>query len=79
MNCGVARDDTAADELWPILEQFYLDLTDRPPWSSANWATPSKPSETPWLVSILVAPPDVFAQAKWLSDVERCLAWAWLA
>lgn len=78
INCGVAPTDAAADELWPILERFYLDLTDRPPWCSADWAPPSKPEKTPWLVSILVAPPDVVACATWLGDFERAMAWAWL-
>ena len=78
MNCGVAPTDAAADALWPILERFYLDLTDRPPWSTANWAPPSRPEKTPWLVSVLVAPPDVFGRAKWLGDFERVMAWAWL-
>jgi hypothetical protein len=77
--CGVAGDDVAADEMWPILERFYLDLTDQAPHRNADWQSPQRPASTPWCAVVMVTiDPSIFATADWLDDFERCLAWTWL-
>ncbi len=74
--CAVAGDESAAAELWPVLESFYLDLTDGAPYRAIDWQPPTQPESTPWLAVVLVSLTDV--SADWLGDFERCLAWAWL-
>ena len=43
VTCGVARDDAGADELWPVIERLYLDITDRAPFNAADWESPQRP------------------------------------
>ena len=74
--CAVAGDKSAAAELWPILESFYLDLTDRAPHRGIDWESPKQPETTPWLAVVLVSLTK--SDVDSLRDFERCLAWAWL-
>ena len=74
--CCVAGDETATGEMWPILESFYLDLTDRAPHSAAGWQAPTQPESTPWLAVVLVSLTK--SDVDSLRDFERCLAWTWL-
>ena len=74
--CCVAGNEVAAAEMWPVLESFYLDLTDRVPHSAAGWQAPKQPGSTPWLAIVLVSLTK--SDVDSLRDFERCLAWAWL-
>jgi hypothetical protein len=76
--CGVAGDDVAADVLWPILECLYLELADQARRSAANLQPPIPPASTPWCAVAVVGPAAIHTAADWLSEFERCLAWAWL-
>jgi hypothetical protein len=38
---GVAHDDGAADDLWSVLERFYLGITDRSPHRAMDWKAAS--------------------------------------
>ena len=74
--CCVAGDESAATEMWHILESFYLDLTDRVPHSVADWQAPKQPESTPWLAVVLVSLTK--SDVDSLRDFERCLARTWL-
>lgn len=71
---AVADTEDGADEVWPHLERLYLDLTDRPPFSRANWQPPRRPQSLPWLACVIVGAP----MPSWAADLERSMAWAWL-
>ncbi len=71
---GVTDSDEGAEELWPPLEQLYLDLTDKPPFSRIDWQPPNRPASLPWLACVIVGAP----LPHWAADLERCLAWGWL-
>lgn len=73
---GVAADAESADELWPIIERDYLRITELPGIRAADFQSPRRPSETPWCAAYtLFAEP---AEAYWIADLERCVAWAWI-
>lgn len=73
---GVAADDKAADELWPLLERTYLQIGDAKGFRSADLAAPRRPLKTPWCAAVpmFASPQD----AMTLGDLERCYAWAFL-
>lgn len=73
---GVAPDDDAAAELWPILERYYHALTEMPGLRSADFAAARRPETTPWVAAITILP--AAEEAYWLADYEKCLAWAFL-
>ncbi len=94
VTCGVAPDETAADEVWPVLERIHLDLT-RYRSSVVGEATRAhqardgqlakRPDRAPWLAVVMVAMSATTVTAafdlnghSWIGDFERCIAWTWL-
>jgi hypothetical protein len=75
VTCGVADTPEASAELWPILERFYLGLTDSGPLASVGFSAPHQPEGLPWLAVVLVSP----QVPPWVADLERCMAWAFLS
>lgn len=73
---GVAANDSEADVVWPHLEQLYLRVTDLPGLRAADFEPPRRPVSTPWVVAVVIAAGP--AEAYWMGDFERCLAWAYL-
>jgi hypothetical protein len=73
---GVAADDGAAEEIWPLLEKGYLEIAEQPIIRSADFAAPHRPATTPWCSSIvLFAKPE---ELDWIEDFGKRLAWAFL-
>ena len=73
---GVAKDDAAADKLWPVMESHYYKVTDAPGLRGRNFDIARKPAVAPW-----VATTTMFAtreEAAWLKNYEECIAWTWL-
>jgi hypothetical protein len=76
--CGLAWSVEGAAQVWPAIEQVYLDLADRHPQLMAPGQASQKPEVLPWLAVVLL--PGMLAQTfddiGWLEDFERCMAWA---
>ena len=76
VTCGLAWTDADAG-IWRVLEELYLELTDKHPRMMAPAQIPEKPGALPWLGVVLLPallnqrPADV----GWLGDFERSLAW----
>ena len=79
IECVVCWDKADSADAWRIVENLYLDLSDRAPDCMAATATPQMPGQCPWL-GVVILPSwwaSPFARdAHWLGDAERCLAWA---
>ena len=79
VSVGVAPDAEASAKLWPIIERGYLEALDAikmQPGQDAAARHPLPPNGVPWCAAYLVlATP---AEAYWIADFERCLAWAWI-
>ena len=69
---GVAAEAVGAHRLWPLLGREYRHLypaaADPGPMPAPPWCAVTL---HPWLEQLETAP-------DWLSDFQRCLAWAWL-
>ena len=78
VSCGVAGNDGAADEIWPVLKGFYLDLTEKTPICEADWRLPQRPTATPWCARVVIVPDAIYETLDWLLDFERGIAWTWL-
>lgn len=73
---GVAPDEDAAAMLWPSLDRHSRIFADLLRLRPAGIPSPQRPATAPWLAAlILFARPD---EAEWITDFERCLAWAWI-
>jgi hypothetical protein len=74
---GIAATELQADAVWPALESMYLVLTDKSPFAAADWKPPRRPAQSPWVAAVIVgAMPETVANL--ITDLERCLAWAWV-
>jgi hypothetical protein len=73
---GVAATEEDAAVVWPALEGLYLQITDTGPLAAAGLPAPHRPESLPWCAVVLLGP--LGEAPGWLSDFERCLAWAWL-
>jgi len=76
ISLAVAADESQADAIWPALEKHYLSITELRGIRSADFAAPRRPKSVPWCAACtILATPD---EAEWMTDLERCLAWAWI-
>ena len=74
---GIASTTEAADELWPVLESYYLGIGDLPCFRGADLPPPHKPSHAPWVSTVGVY---IFGhrEDEWLMDFGKQAAFAWL-
>jgi hypothetical protein len=74
ITCGVAESEEAAEIVWPQIETLYLQITELPGLRSADFESPKRPRDLPWLAVVTIVP----SFEPWLGDFERCLAWTFL-
>jgi hypothetical protein len=72
---GVAGNEEEATAIWRGLQDLYLKVTELPTMRAADFKAPKQPP-LPWVSVALIAP---WILPDWVGDIERCLAWAWLA
>lgn len=73
---GVASNDESSDLAWAPLESMYHQLTDHGILTSVDFAAAKRPESAPWIAALpIFASP---AEAQWLADFERCVAWAFI-
>lgn len=71
---AVTLTDSAADQLWPKVEELYHQVTELPGIRSADFAAARRPVKTPWIAAMTIAAEP--HEAMWIADFERCAALA---
>lgn len=67
----VAANDKAADELWPMVDSLYLDVSETVKYRACNWASPKQPSRAPWCAIIKLVRSDLCDDAM---KIASCMA-----
>lgn len=73
--CGLAWTEAGADEVWPALEELYLNMSVAVAFEGMD-SEPNRPASLPWL-AVVFMPLILFPAGddiRWFGDFELCLA-----